>query len=135
MSCTLEQTKTKTFKLILNEKFKWFGHFEFSAPIPSYSKTFSICYIKNTEKIAVIVGLNESLCSDLCHIEIYNIVQAYLNGTGYIVLTHSASPFIYPTPNIRCTAVATDSLMYKDQGYLVLVPQLVYFNQYRKSGL
>ena len=64
-----------------------------------------------------------------------NIVQAYFNGFGSIVLTHSASPFIYPTPNRRCTAVATDSLMYKDQGYLVLVPQLVYFNQYRKSGL
>ena len=87
-SCTLEQTKTKTFKLILNEKFKWFGHFEFSAPIPSYSKTFSICYIKNTEKIAVIVGLNESLCSDLCHIEIYEHCTSILQWV-WVHCTHT----------------------------------------------
>lgn len=61
-----------------------------------------------------------------------DIVQKYFSGIGSIVLIHSASPFIYPTPNRHCTA---DSLMYKDQGYLVLVPQLVYFNQYEKSEL
>ena len=64
-----------------------------------------------------------------------DIVQKYFNGIGSIVLIHSASPFLYPTPNRHCTAVATDSLIYKDQGYLVLVPQLVYFNQYGKSEL
>ena len=28
-SYVIEQTKTKTFKFILNEKFKWFGNFDF----------------------------------------------------------------------------------------------------------
>ena len=93
-SCTLEQTKTKTFKLILNEKFKWFGRFEFSAVIPSYSKTFSVCYIKNTEKIAVIVGLKwKPLLRLVSHWNLWTLYKNTSMGLGplslYILPRHS----------------------------------------------
>lgn len=50
---------------------------------------------------------------------------------------HSAWPFICPALNGHCTAVGSDSLMYKDkdQGNLDLAPQLDYFNLYKKPGL